>query len=152
MKPSDELVTFVADQEGFRDTAYKPLPTDRWTVGYGSTYINGNLVQEGDTLDRVSAMSLLKESLYELATKIWQAIDPSVQSQITQNQFDAVCSLAYNIGSNLFLNSNTGRTFITGGNIANKFKLWNLSGGQIVQGLVNRRAAEQKIYTEGIYS
>ncbi len=47
MKPSNEIREFIKSFEGFKDTAYKPLPTDRWTYGYGSTFkLDGSPVQE----------------------------------------------------------------------------------------------------------
>ena len=47
MKHSDQITDFIARCEGFRDTAYRPLPTDRWTIGYGSTfYEDGSPVQK----------------------------------------------------------------------------------------------------------
>lgn len=147
MTPSQQLVDFIKKQEGFSSEAYKPLPTDRWTMGYGFTYINDIPVREGDSIDVETADILLEDNLKLLAQRI--GIIPDA---VTQQQFDAVISLAYNIGLNSFKHSDTGTRFYDGEDISDKFPLWNMSGGHVVTGLINRRARERAIYTDGYYA
>lgn len=150
MKVSNLLVDFVARKEGFRDTAYRPLPTDRWTVGYGFTYLNGDAVQEGDTIDEYTARQYLGKNLSHLANII--AGQLPLTPNLTQYEFDAIISLAYNIGAGALFGSNTWELLKQGQSISNKFHLWDRSGGHEVQGLLNRRLAEKEIYDNGDYT
>ena len=148
MKPSEKLVSFIAREEGFRGNAYRPLPTDRWTVGFGFTYINGTPVKEGDTIE----VSKARNELRQLLTNIGNALSKKLPDSVTQQEFDAVVSLAYNIGITAFISSTTGTLFYLGDDISNRFALYNRSGGKVIQGLVNRRNAEREIYVNGDYS
>lgn len=148
MQVSDELVDFIKSQEGFSPVAYKPLPTDRFTLGYGSTFIDGEPVQEGDTITEEMATRVLTNSLNAAAAQLSIGL-PLV---VTQQQFDAVISLAYNIGISAFKNSLTGQYFYQGKDISDRFSLYNKSGGTVIQGLVNRRQKETQIYTNGVYT
>lgn len=147
MQPSPQLIEFIKKQEGFSPEAYKPLPTDRWTMGYGSTFVDGVAVQEGDSIDEEEANNLLTQSVNTLADKL----NP-VPENVTQQEFDAVVSLAYNIGLSSFKHSDTGSLFYSGENIADKFPIWNRSGGRVIQGLVNRREQERAMYENGDYA
>lgn len=148
MKPSQPLVNFVARCEDFRGVAYRPLPTDRYTVGYGSTYLQGRPVGPGDTISQEDALLQLTSDLEKLAIVICGQGLPDV---VTQEQFDAVISLVYNIGFGTFKSSDTGRLFYAGQDISDRFALYNRSGGKVVPGLTNRRLQEKEIYVNGNY-
>lgn len=148
MRPSQKLVDFIAAKEGFRSVAYRPLPTDRWTVGYGSTFIGGKPVVASQTISKNEAYRALAGELFDLADRI---VEKGLPVGILQQQFDAVLSLVYNIGLSTFNNSNTGRAFYAGQDISDRFQLYNRSGGQVVQGLVNRRNEEREMYVSGHY-
>ena len=68
--------------------------------------------------------------------------------KITQNMFDALVSLAYNIGTGALADSSIIRKLKAGDKLgaANAFRLYNKSGGQVLKGLVNRREEERKIF------
>ena len=132
-----KLVAF----EGFSDTAYRDV-VGVWTIGYGFT----EGVREGDTLTRVQADSLLTHALmrYENAVERACIVTP------TQTQFDAMVSLAWNIGIAGFEKS----TVLACHNrndfpaAARAFGLWNKAGGKVWPGLVRRRAAEAAWYLQ----
>lgn len=149
MKPSEQLVRFIAAKEGFKPVAYRPLPNDRWTVGYGSTYIGGKPVVPSQTISEDEAISALRLELLNIGDNI---IKGGLPPSISQSQFDAVVSLVYNIGYSAFRNSDTGRAFYAGHDISDRFKLFNKSGGRVVAGLTNRREQEKNIYLNGTYS
>ena len=67
---------------------------------------------------------------------------------LTQNQFDALVSLTYNIGANAFTNSTLLKKLNTGDYkaAAHQFEVWINAGGQRMQGLVNRRAIEKLLF------
>ncbi len=148
MRVSNALVDFVARWEGFREAAYRPLPTDRWTLGYGFTFISGRSVEEYDTIDEYTARQMLGGLLNHLAHVISLGL---TDIPLSQNEFDAIVSLCYNIGSHAFFYSNTWELLKEGKSISDKFHLWDKSGGKEVQGLLNRRLAEKAIYDSGDY-
>lgn len=77
-----------------------------------------------------------------------QTVNNTVKVPLNQNQFDALVSLAYNIGTNAFskstlvkkLNANDIR------GAADQFDVWVNAGGKRMQGLVNRRAREKALF------
>jgi lysozyme len=148
MKHSKELLDFVCKEEGFRSKAYKPLPNDRWTVGHGLTYIFGRAVNETDKITEHA-------SIHEV-DRILDKIDNSLNKKqipdnVTQQEYDAVVSLVYNIGFSEFIVSNTAKLFYEGYRINHKFPLWNKSNGEVVAGLINRRNKEKELYEKGTY-
>jgi LysM repeat protein len=77
-----------------------------------------------------------------------QVVANNVKVPLTQNQFDALVSFAYNIGEGAFLDSTALRK-INAGDLAGgaeAMKLFNKSGGQVIQGLVNRRNDEVRLF------
>lgn len=149
MKVSQDLIDFIKGEEGFRDTAYKPISGDRWTVGYGFTYIAAIPVFEGETITEERAEEILSNLVQNTADQICKSKLPI---NISQNQFDAVVSLVYNIGIGNWNGSDTQKMFITGNNISDRFILWNKAEGKVVQGLTNRRLKEKAIYDSGDYT
>lgn len=74
------------------------------------------------------------------------AVRAQVRVPLTQNQFDALVSFSYNIGTAGFAGSTTLRRLNAGdyAGAADAMRMWNKSDGQVVQGLVNRREAEMR--------
>lgn len=140
MKPSDACVELVKAFEGFREHAYL-CPAGVWTIGYGTT----EYVQAGDTVTEEEAFELLRKDLQEAA----DAVDDLVDVELTQNQYDALCSLIYNIGREAFRNS-TLRNLLNRGTafslIAPQFDRWNKAGGKVQPGLIRRRTAERMLF------
>ena len=149
MKASDEIKTFMQQMEGYSEHAYRPLPTDRPTIGFGNTfYSDGSAVCMGDVLDEEGAKELFNSKVDNLAVTLSAITNP----QCTQNQFDAVLSLCYNIGLPAFKNSTSGSMYQYGQDISDRFLLWVRSDGQVVQGLINRRQKERNIYVNSDYT
>ncbi|KQD16250.1 lysozyme [Acinetobacter baumannii] len=67
---------------------------------------------------------------------------------LTQNQFDALVSLAYNIGSGAFKGSTLLKLLNKGDykGAADQFLVWNKAGGKVMKGLVRRREAERALF------
>lgn len=139
MKVSDELVQLVGEFEGFRDKAYK-CPADVWTIGYGFT----KGVKPGDTITKAEADVRLKRELNEFSAGICKYITVF----LTQNQFDALVSFAYNIGLGAFKDSTLLRKLNARdyAGAAEQFPRWNKAGGKVLNGLVNRRARERELF------
>ena len=115
------------------------------TIGFGTTiYPSGQPVQYGDQCTLEQAKQFMHHDL----KRFEQAVNSAVKVPIYQNQFDALVSLTYNIGIGAFQNS-TLLTLLNDSDYvgaSNQFDVWIKAGGQTVQGLVNRRAAEKKLF------
>ena len=150
MLASDKIKEFIKNQEGCSLVAYKPLSTDRWTIGYGCTFLEGGRpVDEHMKITQQRADDLLDAIVDRLADQISR--NPRIPASVTSNEFDAVVSLVYNIGFSAFKNSPTGKLFYAGLSISEKFPMWNQSGGKTIPGLVARRIREKAIYDDSNY-
>ena len=135
---------FIAQWEGIKLKAYKDTG-GVWTIGIGTIiYPNGKKVKEGDICTKEEAYSWFKDYI----VGVEDLIHKSIKVPLTQNQFDALVSLIYNIGSTQFI----------GGSVDDKlnshqtsaaletWKKYRLDNGKVIQGLVNRRNAEVALF------
>ena len=145
MKLSDNGFRLLGELEGIVLRPYKDsvgIPT----IGIGSTYY------EDGTKVKMTDKAITKERAIQLAKNVVKSFEEQVNKSIllpmTQNQFDAMVLLCYNIGKSGFARSSVVRNF-NSGNIqraADSFLLWNKAGGRVVQGLVNRRNKERSLF------
>jgi lysozyme len=117
------------------------------TIGYGSTYYeNGIKVQISDTpITGARAEILLKN----VADRFAQKVANLIKKPITQNQFNALVSFAFNVGSGALSSSTLLKLVNENPNnamISKEFLKWNKAGGKAVQGLTNRRIKESALY------
>jgi lysozyme len=133
-------VHFVGQFEGCSLTAYR-CPAGVLTIGFGHT---GNDVYEGEAITQDEADALLADDLTTFARQI----APLVDVKVTEGQYIAMLSLAYNIGIGNFRRSSVLRLTNAGAKLqaAQSFLLWNRAGGQVLKGLVRRRKAESREY------
>lgn len=95
-------IASVANFEGFRDKAYIPVPGDRPTIGYGSTYnADGSPVKMGETITKERAQILLKNTM----TSYEAAVKRCAPYNMYQYEFDAYVSFTYNLGEGRFCKS-----------------------------------------------
>lgn len=137
-------VDLICGFEGKRLAAYDD-GVGVWTIGFGTTvYPNGIKVQKGDTCTEAQAKAYMAHDL----KKFELAVNNAVKVPLNQNQFDALVSLAYNIGTNAFSKSTLVKKLnasdIQGA--ADQFDVWVNAGGKRMQGLVNRRAKEKALF------
>jgi len=143
MKTSKRGQEFMHQWEGYRDRAY--LDTGGvWTIGYGTTRVNGRPVKEGMTGTKDQAAQWFAADLKWAEA----AVNDFVQVSISQNQFDALVSFVYNVGVNAFRSSTLLRVmnqndFIEAGK---QFLRWKFDNGRVIQGLLNRRIAERELF------
>ena len=138
MQMSDRGLAFLKQWEGCKLTAYKDSG-GVWTIGVGHT----RTARPGMTISQFEADLLLASDLED------HNISPLLgDAETSQNQFDAMSSLAFNIGLDRFANSTVLRRHKLGHHhvAANAFLLWVYADGRIVKGLENRRVAERKLY------
>lgn len=116
-----------------------------WTIGYGTTiYPNGVAVKKGDSCTLEQAKSFFQYDLRRFQT----AVNDAVNIPLSQNQFDALGSLAYNIGTNAFKTSTLVKYLnaLDYKAAADQFLVWNKAGGSVLKGLVRRREAERALF------
>ena len=132
----------VKDFEECRLKSYKPTPNDVWTIGWGRT----QGVKEGDTCTQAEADQWLEDDLRSAEA----CVSDCVHIPITDNEFSACVSLAYNIGCDAFENS----TLVHLLNLADydgaqkQFARWCKQKGKVLGGLVRRRASEAALFEE----
>lgn len=133
----------------FEGLKLKPYlcPANIATVGYGNTYYpDGTKVKVTDpAITKERAEELLKH----LVVSYEKAVDSFCRDDISQNQFDALVSFAYNVGvgnlqkSTLIKKVNANPKDVT---IADEFMKWNKAAGRVLAGLTRRRQAEANLY------
>jgi lysozyme len=140
MKTSNKGVNLIKSFEGYRSAAYK-CPAGVWTIGYGHTgRVDGKKIRKGMKTTTAKAVELLKNDLAKFEKKVnkyWN------KYHWTQNEFDALVSFAYNVGSIRGLTAFGMRSRAT---IARKMLLYNKASGRVLAGLTNRRIAERKLF------
>ena len=141
MKTSQVGINLITQFEGCKLVAYKAVPTEKYlTIGYGHY---GSDVTPNMTITKSQAELFLKNDLVKFEQKVNKYMP---QYNFTQNEYDAMVSFAYNIGSIDQLTANGTRTMQQ---IANKIREYNKAGGKVLQGLVKRRQAEYDLFTKG---
>jgi GH24 family phage-related lysozyme (muramidase) len=157
---SDDGAALLKEVEALSLTPYDDQtekPTSVWvpgaTIGYGhlitqnewSTYENG--FQEAD------ADNLLAHDLAPCVAAVRNAIT----APVSQNEFDAMVMLAFNIGVSAFTTSSVCKLINNPNapspyaNLEAAWKAWDRSQGKVMAGLDNRRQCEWNVYANGIY-
>ena len=141
MNLSANGLALIKKYEGYRATAYKPVPTEKfWTIGYGHY---GPDVQPGMTITEAQGAELLRGDCAAA-----EAAVNKLPYEFTQNEFDALVSFTYNCGAgNLKKLTNNGRR--SKAEIANKILAYNKGGGKVLKGLEKRRKEEQTLFLSG---
>lgn len=147
MKVSSHGIALIMNFEGLKKEAYKPLPHEKgWTIGYGH---HSSDVYEGMKCTEQWAYEQLQRDLRQVEHQLISALNAD-EIEVTQGQFDALCSLLFNLSGGIFK--------------LVRFKLWeklkagdikgaahefldiNKAGGVEVKGLTLRRQAEAKLF------
>lgn len=113
------------------------------TIGVGHTSNAGPpKVTKGMTITAAESDAILSR---DLAT-FERAVERSVKVPLSQNEFDALVSLAFNIGGGAFAKSTLVRKLNAGdkAGAAEAFLSWNKAGGKVLKGLVTRRQSERR--------
>ena len=142
MNISEEGLALIRRFEGFSPTIYI-CPGGYPTIGYGHKILENECFSENG-ISREDAEMLLKQDVGGFAS----AIAWLITQNASQGQFDAMVSLAYNIGetafkkSTLLLYFNNKKPEMA----ENEFSRWIYSNGRKLPGLIARRAAETQLY------
>ena len=146
MKLSNSGYLLITEFEGFSAKPYlcsAKIPT----IGYGNTYYpDGKRVTMLDKeITRMQAFEMFKY----IADKFASTVSKLVKTPLNQNQFNALVSLAYNIGTGNFASSTLLKKVNINHNdrsIELEFKKWNKVNKKEVAGLTRRRLYESKVY------
>lgn len=148
MKASSDCLELIKEAEGF--SRYKYWDYSQWTIGYG-TGVGADEYPDGITEEE--AEILLAESLATYEGYVNNFAD-KYGVELKQNQFDAMVSLTYNMGNIWGVYDDFDlKTYIVNGSenysfleIAKGFGEWRVAGGNVLQGLVNRRQKETALF------
>lgn len=142
MKLSQRGIDLIKQFEGYSSKAYPDPATGGapWTIGYGTT----KGVKPGMVITAQQAEKMLRDDV----AKFESGVSSLISSPTTQGQFDAMVSLAYNIGLGNFgkstlLKKHNARCYTCA---ADQFRVWNRANGKVMNGLTKRRAAERQVY------
>lgn len=113
-----------------------------WTIGWGTT---GPDVVKGTVWTREKAQERFLAHVSQFSAGVTNAL---AGAPATQGQFDAMVSLAYNVGLGNFSGSTLLKKHKAGDYAGAKmeFAKWNKAGGRVMAGLTNRRADEAALY------
>ena len=148
VEPSQKCYDLIKHYEGCKLKAYR-CAAGILTIGYGNTYYpDGRRVKEGDVITKEQAAEYLPLILKTYAI----SVHDKVRVGINQNQFDALCSFAYNVGIGAFDKStllqvvNRERPF---DEIEIQFMRWNKANAKVLKGLTARRKSEFHLFKTG---
>ena len=118
---------------------------DPWTIGWGST---GPGITRGTVWTQEECDVRLQRDLRRYADDVLRALGSAVDTT-SQAQFDALVSFHYNTGkiATATLTRKHKAGDFTGA--AREFDRWVYASGQLMKGLVRRRAAERELYARG---
>ena len=142
MIPSQNCYDLIKEFEGCKLEAYPDPATHGEPITIGVGHTGG--VKLGDVITQEQADEYLVNDVAYSA----KAVNQMVAVSITQNEFDALCSFAFNLGIGNLRNSTLLRKLNSGdkNNAANQFLVWNMAGGRLMAGLTRRREAERTLF------
>lgn len=144
MKTNAEGRALITQFEGCKLTAYV-CPAGVLTIGVGHTSAAGApRVTAGMRITQQEADAILASDL----GRFEKAVTGAVRVPLTSNQFAALVSLAFNIGTGAFQSSTLVRLLNAGdtAGAAQQFARWNRAGGRVLRGLTRRREAERALF------
>ena len=144
MKTSANGIAHIKEFEGFRGKRYL-CPAGKWTIGYGHVIVDSERATLwGADLTEEQATKLLMKDL----VRFEDAVSAMVAVPLTQGQFDALVSFAYNLGE-AKLRSSTLLKLLNAGDYdgaRKQINRWVYSNGKKLDGLIRRRARETEMF------
>ncbi len=147
MKTSEVGIQLIKRFEGCKLKPYL-CPAKFWTVGYGHVLGNGATLAEADnrTFTKEEVDVLLRTDL----ARFERGVLRYCTVHLTQSQFDALVSWAYNLGLGTLQRSTMRQKILRqDGEAASKELLkYDKVGGKAIKGLTRRRQAEYRLFTQ----
>ncbi len=139
---SNQGLELIKQNEGFSSEIYL-CPAGKSTIGYGHVVHSG---ENYENITKQEAENLLKKDLFSREKTVRQ----NVNVDLTQNQYDALCSFVYNIGEEAFRNSTLLEKLNSGDykSASDEFDRWVYGDGKKLRGLENRRQAESELFNK----
>lgn len=130
----------VKKSEGLRLVVYRDI-VGYATVGYGH---KSDRMQVGNSITAEAAESLLEQDLIAAES----AVMSMVKVGLNDNQFSALVDFVFNLGAGSLQTSKLLKLLNAGNYVAagNEFGKWDHAGGNVVEALVRRRAAEAELF------
>jgi lysozyme len=144
MKVNTAAINLIKQFEGLRLKAYL-CPAKIWTIGYGHTAMAGPPApKSGMTITEAEASAILVQDVSKFA----QGVAAMIKVPVTENQFGAVVSMAFNVGLGAMGKSTLMRKLNAKdyAGAANEFMKWTKASGKVLPGLVRRRQAERTLF------
>lgn len=145
---------FLQQREGFSSTPYLDsagVPT----IGFGNTFYPGGkrVTMKDKPITRSYAIEIFKIVVAKFESEVYSLLE----KEVTQNQFNALVSFAYNVGSDIDVDTIAeglgDSTLLKKVNanpndrtISTEFAKWNKAGGKVNNGLISRRQLEAELY------
>lgn len=148
LKTSQKGIELIKKFEGCKLTAYRDS-VGVWTIGFGHT----KDVKADMVITAEQAEQFLKDDVVYFENGVNKLLK-TLKAQVTQNQFDALISFAFNLGlGNLRKSTLAKKLYVMQQNdrnsvqdVADEFPRWNKAGGQVLTGLTHRRNAERALF------
>ncbi|RXK33842.1 lysozyme [Arsenophonus endosymbiont of Bemisia tabaci Asia II 3] len=143
MHISGKGLELIKRYEGLQLKAYQ-CRAGRWTVGYGHTHN----INTDDVITQEQAEAFLRKDI----AQVMALLNTQIKVPLTQNQYDALCSLVFNIGATAFIASALLKklNFCDYSGAAAEFMKWSqatVDGKQIsLPGLIKRRQSEKALF------
>lgn len=159
---SSSGVAFIASWEGFSGMPYNdgahPLPGHA-TIGYGTLLHRGPVTRRDrerypHPISKAQGRALMARELRKTEAGVRRLLGYRVRRAMSQPQFDALVSFAYNVGLGALGSSALLRLLKAGhsGLAAREFVKWDKAGGVSMPGLTRRREAERHMFLHGEYN
>ncbi|MEF2837426.1 MAG: SH3 domain-containing protein [Oscillospiraceae bacterium] len=151
---SENCVAFIKTVEGFSPQPYYDY--SQYTVGYGTRCPTEKYFEyKANGIPRPEAEALLRVFLAEIGDTLNKNFIDKYQLSLNQNQFDALVSFSFNIGTGWITYDSSLRNAILRNagedEMVYAFSLYCTAGGKYLPGLVTRRLCEANIYLNGVY-
>ncbi|MDY6216670.1 lysozyme [Actinobacillus porcinus] len=148
LKTSQKGIELIKKFEGCKLTAYRDS-VGVWTIGFGHT----KDVKADMVITAEQAEQFLKDDMVHFEYGVNKLLK-TLKTTVTQNQFDALISFAFNLGlGNLRKSTLAKKLYVMQQNdrdsvqdVADEFPRWNKAGGQVLTGLTKRRNAERALF------
>ncbi|MES2637423.1 MAG: lysozyme [Pseudomonadota bacterium] len=136
-------INHIKGWEGFKADVYLDAG-GKATIGYG------HLILPHESFGKITESEAVRILVKDLSSAE-NSVNNAVKVPLTQNQYDALVSFVFNVGGGAFRRSTLLKKINSGELAAAKteFLKWVNAGGKRVQGLVNRRVADAKLF-EGV--
>ena len=167
MQPSDRCTTIIKAWEGIRDGDPTTVNLDAYlcpsgyvTIGWGHVVVVGGEMLRGheglriakqvypDGITMEQAEALLRADIESKAVDV----ESLLKVEVSQGEFDALVSFAFNVGNKAFCDSTLARKANAGDmpGACAELSRWTRAGGRELPGLVKRRAAERELCERGL--